>query len=79
MVFTHGPRSRDPLTTAFVRYYFLSSLPSYPSTKTMSSFVESTGKKLFAKHLEKYTPEDPLYEFYTDNKGKQKRRKVIII
>jgi len=32
-------------------------------------------KKLFAKHLERYTPEDPLYEFYTDNKGKQKRRK----
>ena len=45
----------------------------------MSSFVESTGKKLFAKHLERYTPEDPLYEFYTDNKGKQKRRKVYLV
>jgi hypothetical protein len=42
----------------------------------MSSFVEATGKKLFAKHLEKYTPEDPLYEFYTNKHGKQKRRKV---
>ena len=42
----------------------------------MSSFIESTGKKLFAKHLEKYTPEDPLYEFYTTKNGKQKRRKV---
>jgi len=41
----------------------------------MSSFIEATGKKLFAKHLEKYTPEDPLYEFYTNKKGKQKRRK----
>jgi hypothetical protein len=42
----------------------------------MSSFIEATGKKLFAKHLEKYTPEDPLYEFYTNKHGKQKRRKV---
>ena len=42
----------------------------------MSSFIEKTGKKLFAKHLEKYTPEDPLYEFYTNKHGKQKRRKV---
>jgi len=41
----------------------------------MSSFIEATGKKLFAKHLEKYTPEDPLYEFYTNKHGKQKRRK----
>ena len=42
----------------------------------MSSLIETAGKKLFAKHLEKYTPEDPLYEFYTDKHGKQKRRKV---
>jgi len=41
----------------------------------MTSFLEATGKNLFAKHLEKYTPEDPLYEFYTNKKGKQKRRK----
>jgi hypothetical protein len=41
----------------------------------MSSFFEATGKKLFTKHLEKYTPEDPLYEFYTNKNGKQKRRK----
>lgn len=42
----------------------------------MSSLIGPTGKKLFAKHLEKYTPEDPLYEFYINKKGKQKRRKV---
>jgi hypothetical protein len=42
----------------------------------MSSFAEAAGKKLFAKHLQKYTPEDPLYEFYTNKNGKQKRRKV---
>jgi hypothetical protein len=45
----------------------------------MSSLVEKTGKKLFAQHLEKYTPEDPLYEFYTNKKGKQKRRKVNLL
>ncbi|KAF8813405.1 hypothetical protein BYT27DRAFT_7131492 [Phlegmacium glaucopus] len=41
----------------------------------MSALLGKAGKKLFAKHLEKYAPEDPLYEFYTNNNGKQKRRK----
>lgn len=31
---------------------------------------------LFAKHLEQYSPADPLYEEYTNAKGKKKRRKV---
>ena len=42
----------------------------------MSAFIGKTGKKLFAQHLQKYAPEDPLYEFYTNDHGKQKRRKV---
>lgn len=42
----------------------------------MSAFIEHLGgKKLFARHLEKYAPEDPLYEFYINDHGKQKRRK----
>ncbi|KDQ59090.1 hypothetical protein JAAARDRAFT_33820 [Jaapia argillacea MUCL 33604] len=40
-----------------------------------SSFAQKAGKKLFEKHLTQYTPADPLYEYYTDAKGKQKRRK----
>jgi hypothetical protein len=42
----------------------------------MTTFLEKAGKKIFEKHLEKYAPADPLYEFYTNDKGKQKRRKV---
>lgn len=41
----------------------------------MTSLIEKTGKKLFEKHLERYSPQDPLYEFYTNKNGKQKRRK----
>ncbi|KAF8969093.1 hypothetical protein BDZ97DRAFT_1795989 [Flammula alnicola] len=41
----------------------------------MTSLINKAGKKLFEKHLEKYTPADPLYEFYTNEHGKQKRRK----
>ncbi|RXW21081.1 hypothetical protein EST38_g4759 [Candolleomyces aberdarensis] len=38
----------------------------------MASFV---AKKLSEKNLESYAPADPLYEFYTDEQGKQQRRK----
>ncbi|KAJ2928579.1 hypothetical protein H1R20_g8495, partial [Candolleomyces eurysporus] len=38
----------------------------------MASFVV---KKLFERHLEGYAPADPLYELYTDEQGKQQRRK----
>ncbi|KAF9014471.1 hypothetical protein BDZ89DRAFT_1076601 [Hymenopellis radicata] len=31
--------------------------------------------KLFEKHMEKYAPVDPLYEEYTDDRGKKRRRK----
>ncbi|KDR78773.1 hypothetical protein GALMADRAFT_118227 [Galerina marginata CBS 339.88] len=41
----------------------------------MSALLNKAGKRLFAKHLEQYTPADPLYEVYTNEKGKQKRRK----
>ncbi|TFK27182.1 hypothetical protein FA15DRAFT_666682 [Coprinopsis marcescibilis] len=33
------------------------------------------GKELFERHLEQYSPADPLYETYTDEQGRQKRRK----
>ncbi|KAG6840600.1 hypothetical protein C0991_005640 [Blastosporella zonata] len=42
----------------------------------MATYVlTKAGKKLFAKHIEQYAPEDAMYEFYTDEKGKQKRKK----
>jgi len=55
------------------------SLPRAPRQYSwiMAAFIgKKAAKKLFAQHLEKYTPEDPLYEFYTNEHGKQKRRKV---
>jgi hypothetical protein len=42
----------------------------------MTSYLQKAGTRLFEKNLEHYQPEDPLYEFYTDNRGKQRRRKV---
>ncbi|KAJ7600432.1 hypothetical protein C8J56DRAFT_1156819 [Mycena floridula] len=44
----------------------------------MTSLLESAGKKLFEKHLEQYAPADPLYETYTDKRGRQKRRKRLL-
>ena len=41
--------------------------------------LTSAGRKLFAKHIDQYTPVDPLYEYYTDDRGRKKRRKVTII
>ncbi|KAK0204453.1 hypothetical protein DFS33DRAFT_1239226, partial [Desarmillaria ectypa] len=40
-----------------------------------TKLFEKTGKKLFAKHLDQYAPVDPLYEHYTDDRGKQRRKK----
>jgi len=42
----------------------------------MSALLGKAGKKLFEQHLESYAPADPLYETYTDERGRQKRRKV---
>lgn len=44
----------------------------------MNTFMETAGKKVFEKHLEQYAPSDPLYEYYTNNKGKQKKRRVLV-
>ncbi|KAF4609757.1 hypothetical protein D9613_012034 [Agrocybe pediades] len=41
----------------------------------MSAVLGKAGKKLFEKHLEKYAPADPLYEEYTTDNGKTKKRK----
>ncbi|KAF5342068.1 hypothetical protein D9611_001577 [Ephemerocybe angulata] len=41
----------------------------------MSALLGKAGKKLFEQHLESYAPADPLYENYTDDRGRQKRRK----
>lgn len=41
----------------------------------MSAMLGKAGKKLFEKHLEQYAPEDPLYETYTNDRGKKKQRK----
>jgi hypothetical protein len=50
------------------------SLP--PTIMAYSDLARKAGLKLFEKHLKQYEPVDPLYETYTDNKGRQKRRKV---
>ncbi|KAJ8072021.1 hypothetical protein AAF712_009639 [Marasmius tenuissimus] len=44
----------------------------------MSKLLGKAGKALFEKHLEQYAPADPLYEEYTTDKGKKKRRKRAI-
>jgi hypothetical protein len=44
----------------------------------MTSYLQNAGMRLFQKNLEQYKPEDPLYEFYTDKRGKQRRRKRAI-
>ncbi|KAF8071609.1 hypothetical protein FPV67DRAFT_883930 [Lyophyllum atratum] len=44
----------------------------------MSALLGKAGKKLFERHLEQYAPKDPLYEFYTDDKGKKRRRKRVL-
>ncbi|OAX42722.1 hypothetical protein K503DRAFT_733140 [Rhizopogon vinicolor AM-OR11-026] len=44
----------------------------------MTSYLQKAGTKLFEQHLEQYQPQDPLYESYTDNRGRQRRRKRAI-
>ncbi|QRV90146.1 hypothetical protein RhiJN_18164 [Ceratobasidium sp. AG-Ba] len=41
----------------------------------MTSIAKKAGLKVFEKHLDNYTPADPLYEEYTDDRGRKKRRK----
>ena len=43
----------------------------------MTTYIaKKAGLKLFEKHLQQYEPVDPLYEIYTDENGRQRRRKV---
>ena len=41
-----------------------------------SDLAVKAGRKLFERHLKDYEPADPLYETYTDKKGRERRRKV---
>ncbi|PWZ01544.1 hypothetical protein BCV70DRAFT_198975 [Testicularia cyperi] len=41
----------------------------------MAFVANKITKRLVSTHAKQYEPEDPLYEFYTDVNGKQKRRK----
>lgn len=45
----------------------------------MDSAINKAGKRLFARNLEQYTPADPLYEEYVDERGRTKRRKVRLL
>ncbi|KAJ1307991.1 hypothetical protein OPQ81_002064 [Rhizoctonia solani] len=40
----------------------------------MSTFAKQAGL-VFERHMQNYTPADPLYEEYTDERGRKKRRK----
>ncbi|KAF8327594.1 uncharacterized protein EI90DRAFT_3067341 [Cantharellus anzutake] len=40
-----------------------------------SAMAKKAGVGLFAKHIAQYEPANPLYDTYTDSKGKVKRRK----
>ncbi|KAH7098510.1 hypothetical protein BKA62DRAFT_713007 [Auriculariales sp. MPI-PUGE-AT-0066] len=40
----------------------------------MEKMATKYGKHLFEKNLEHYTPKDPLYEDYVDDRGKKRRR-----
>jgi len=42
----------------------------------MSGLAKKYGKHLFEQNLANYQPTDPLYEEYTDERGRLRRRKV---
>ncbi|TRM61918.1 hypothetical protein BD626DRAFT_459580 [Schizophyllum amplum] len=41
----------------------------------MSGLMGKAGKMLFERHMESYSPADPMYEEYVDAKGRTKRRR----
>ncbi|CAE6363650.1 unnamed protein product [Rhizoctonia solani] len=41
----------------------------------MSTIAKKAVSKVFERHMQNYTPSDPLYEEYTDEHGKKRRRK----
>jgi hypothetical protein len=45
------------------------------STLLNNPLLNKTGKALFEKHLAQYSPADPMYEEYTDARGRKKRRR----
>jgi hypothetical protein len=60
------------------------SLSLLPASSLFLSFIMSAnllnaaGKRMLAGRIEQYRPSDPMYEEYTDSRGKVKRRKVSI-
>ncbi|KAF7343462.1 hypothetical protein MVEN_01779000 [Mycena venus] len=40
-----------------------------------NALLNKAGKALFEKHLQQYAPSDPMYEEYTDARGRKKRRR----
>ncbi|KAJ7628525.1 hypothetical protein FB45DRAFT_794367 [Roridomyces roridus] len=40
-----------------------------------NAILDRAGKALFEKHLQQYSPADPMYEEYTDARGKKRRRR----
>jgi hypothetical protein len=42
----------------------------------MTSLATNAAKRLVSQHAKQFEPEDPFYEYWTDSKGKEKRRKV---
>jgi hypothetical protein len=41
-----------------------------------SMLAKKAGMKLFSQNIQQYTPVDPLYETYVDDRGRERRRKV---
>lgn len=44
-----------------------------------STLLQKSGLKVFEQHMRQYEPADPVYETYTDKKGKQRRRRVRVL
>ncbi|KAF7366635.1 hypothetical protein MSAN_00921400 [Mycena sanguinolenta] len=40
-----------------------------------NALLNKAGKALFEKHLQQYSPSDPMYEEYTDARGRKKKRR----
>lgn len=73
-------RAQERVQSASTFYFLLSSSIfhlslSYHCINKMERYV---ARKFFETNMKKYEPTDPLYETYTDAKGKQRRRKVRI-
>lgn len=44
-----------------------------------TTLLQKSGLKVFEQHMRQYEPADPVYETYTDKKGKQRRRRVRVL